>query len=71
MVTEMTKLSQNESRLMVKLSEKTSRDADIVKTLTLLALIYLPASFVSVSLLRPISAPYSSFIGLSKLIPHD
>ena len=41
--------SSGESRLMTELTKKTSKDTEVVRTLTLLALIYLPASFVSVS----------------------
>ena len=51
MMTQMTQMSQQESRLMIKLTEKTSKDTDVVRTLTLIALTYLPASFVSVSTL--------------------
>ena len=49
MMTEMTQMSRDEGQAMLKLSEKTSRDTDVMKILTLLALIYLPASFVAVS----------------------
>ena len=47
-MTRMAHLAQDENALIVQLSEKASRDADVLKTLTTLALFYLPASFVSV-----------------------
>jgi Mg2+ and Co2+ transporter CorA len=49
-MTEMTRLSQRENEMVLQLTQKASRDTDTVKTLTLMALVYLPASFVSVSL---------------------
>ena len=55
MATELTKLSQIENRLMFQLTEKMSRDTETVKTLTLLALIFLPASFITVSV--PLAHP--------------
>jgi hypothetical protein len=45
----MTRLAQRENTIGLALNEKASRDTDILKTLTLVALVYLPASFVSVS----------------------
>lgn len=48
-MTKLTKLSQDENVLLLQLSRKASRDAEIIKILTLLTLTYLPASLVSVS----------------------
>ena len=48
---ELAEASSRESRVMTDLTKKTSKDTDAVRALTLLALAYLPASFVSVSLL--------------------
>lgn len=45
----MTRLAQKENGIGLALNEKASRDTDVLKTLTLMALVYLPASFVSVS----------------------
>ncbi|KAI9709139.1 MAG: hypothetical protein M1820_003586 [Bogoriella megaspora] len=44
---DMAGLARHENQLIVQLSKKASRDTDILKTLTLLALIYLPASLAS------------------------
>lgn len=46
---EMTRLSSTENAMILELTQKASRDTDTLKTLTLLTLIYLPASFVAVS----------------------
>ncbi|KAF2234856.1 hypothetical protein EV356DRAFT_532406 [Viridothelium virens] len=46
-MSEMAKLTQMENKLIVELTQKASRDTDILKTLTLLALTYLPASLAS------------------------
>ncbi len=48
---EMTQLSQDENALIVVLTKKAAQDTDIIKTLTIAALVYLPASFTSVSAL--------------------
>lgn len=45
----MTQLSQAENALVVELTKKASQDTNIVKTLTLVTLVYLPASFAAVS----------------------
>jgi hypothetical protein len=42
-------LTNIENAMMRELTEKATRDADAVKWLTFLTLIYLPASFVAVS----------------------
>lgn len=47
-MTEMTRLTQVDNYMMVGLTKKASRDTDALKIITLLTLIYLPASFVSV-----------------------
>jgi hypothetical protein len=47
-MTQMTKLAQNQNMLMLDLTKKAAMDAETLKTITLLTLIYLPASFVSV-----------------------
>lgn len=47
MMTEMTRLTRQENRMMVQITKKASRDQDILKVITLIALVYLPASFVS------------------------
>ncbi|KAI9678977.1 MAG: hypothetical protein M1822_007403 [Bathelium mastoideum] len=44
---EITSLTQLENRLIIELTRKASRDTDILKILTLLALTYLPASLAS------------------------
>jgi len=49
MMTHMAFSAKTETTLMRELTEKTTRDADAVKWLTFLTLIYLPASFVAVS----------------------
>lgn len=46
-MTEITRLSRIENSMMIKLTERATRDTEIMKTLTILALVYLPASFVS------------------------
>jgi hypothetical protein len=46
---EMTRLSRTENAMILELTQKASRDTDTLKTLTLLTLIYLPASLVAVS----------------------
>lgn len=46
-MTELTRLSQREAEMLLDLSMKASRDNDILKTLALLGLIYLPATLVS------------------------
>jgi hypothetical protein len=52
-MTELSRLSQKEAEMLIDLSMKASRDNDILKTLALLGLIYLPATLVSVSYLHP------------------
>jgi hypothetical protein len=52
MMTEMTRLTRQENRMMVQITKKASRDQDILKVITLIALVYLPASFVSVSVVH-------------------
>jgi hypothetical protein len=47
-MTELTQLSQDENAILIQLSKKASKDADTIKFLTLLTLVYLPASLVSV-----------------------
>ena len=42
-------LAQSDNNLMVDLTKKSAADARTLKTITILTLIYLPASFVSVS----------------------
>ena len=44
----MAQLAKEENALIIKLTGKASRDADTLKILTFLALIFLPASFVAV-----------------------
>lgn len=44
----LSRLTVSEGNLMLKLTEKTIREARTVKTITLVTLIYLPASFTSV-----------------------
>ena len=48
-MTRMAHLAGEQNELIVQLTERASRDTDAVKTLTLLASAYLPASFVAVS----------------------
>ena len=48
-MTEIIRLSRFESCMMTKLTQRATRDTEIMKMLTVLALVYLPASFVSVS----------------------
>jgi len=47
LVTEMTRLTAQENGMIVQLTRKASRDTDILKIITLLTLVYLPASFVA------------------------
>jgi hypothetical protein len=42
-------LAQADNKLMLDLASKSHRDAKTLKTITILTMIYLPASFVSVS----------------------
>lgn len=46
----LSRLTVSEGKLMLKLTDKTIREARTVKTITLVTLIYLPASFTSVRL---------------------
>lgn len=46
-MTELTRLARFESAMMIELTKRSTRDTEIMKTLTILALVYLPASFVS------------------------
>lgn len=48
-MTEMAGLTNIDNAMMRELTEKSAKDADAVKWLTFLTLIYLPASFVAVS----------------------
>lgn len=48
-MTDLTKLTQDENAILVQLSKKASRDTDTIKFLTLLTLVYVPASLVAVS----------------------
>jgi hypothetical protein len=50
---EMARLADVDSKNMVKLTTKSQKDASTLKKVTWLTSIYLPASFVSVSLLAP------------------
>ena len=45
-MTEITRLSRDENTMMVNLTKRVTRDTEIMKTLTFLALVYLPASCV-------------------------
>lgn len=42
-------LARSDNELMVKMTKKSVADARTLKTITILTLVYLPASFVSVS----------------------
>jgi len=42
------RLAQSDNKLMLDLSRKAQNDARVLKTITILTMIYLPASFVSV-----------------------
>lgn len=53
-MTNMAHLAKEENALIIKLTEKASRDADILKTLTILALFFLPASFVAVRIISKV-----------------
>ena len=48
-MTEITSLSLYESAMMSRVTKRAAKDTKIMKTLTILALVYLPASFVAVS----------------------
>lgn len=50
----LSRLTVSEGTLMLKLTKKTIHEARTVKTITLVTLIYLPASFTSVSLCSPL-----------------
>ena len=54
--TKLTELAQKDNQLMLKLTAEAQRDARTLKTITLLTMAYLPASFVSVSYQAPHSA---------------
>ncbi|KAJ4302791.1 hypothetical protein N0V90_001682 [Kalmusia sp. IMI 367209] len=47
MMTQISRLTNNENAMMRELTEKATKDADAVKWLTFITLIYLPASFVA------------------------
>ena len=49
MSTEMARLAQSDNKLMIDLTTKSREDAQTLKTITILTMIYLPAAFVSVS----------------------
>ncbi|KIW11260.1 hypothetical protein PV08_10560 [Exophiala spinifera] len=49
MSTEIARLAQSDNKIMVDLATKSRDDAQILKTITILTMIYLPAAFVSVS----------------------
>jgi hypothetical protein len=51
MSTEIARLAQSDNKLMLEHAEKSQQDARTLKTITILTMIYLPASFVSVSIL--------------------
>lgn len=42
-------LAQSDNQLMVDLTKKAQNDAKTLKTITILTMVFLPASFVSVS----------------------
>jgi hypothetical protein len=46
----MAELAKSDNDLMLKMTKKSVADARTLKTITILTLVYLPASFVSVSL---------------------
>lgn len=48
-VTELATLSKDENKIMLQLTSKAARDTDIMKWITFLTLVYLPASFAAVS----------------------
>jgi hypothetical protein len=56
MMMEITRLTQEENRVVVQLTEKGVSDTQVVKWITFLTLVYLPASFVSVSMVRMVMA---------------
>lgn len=43
-----TQLGREDNAFILRLTEKSARDADVLKSLTMLASIYLPAMFVAV-----------------------
>jgi len=45
----MTELAKDDNDLMVEMTKKSQADARTLKSITILTLFYLPASFVSVS----------------------
>ena len=45
----MAELAKSDNSLMLKMTKKSVADARTLKTITILTLVYLPASFVSVS----------------------
>jgi hypothetical protein len=45
----MAELAKSDNNLMLKMTKKSVADARTLKTITILTLVYLPASFVSVS----------------------
>jgi Mg2+ and Co2+ transporter CorA len=47
---EIMQLAQSDNKLMLSFSRKAQNDARVLKTITILTMIYLPASFVSVRL---------------------
>ena len=49
MSTEMARLAQSDNKVMLHLAAKSREDAQTLKTITIVTMIYLPAAFVSVS----------------------
>lgn len=43
------RLAQQDNKMMLKFSEKAQRDARVLRTITILTVVYLPVSFVAVS----------------------
>lgn len=48
MTTDIMRLAQSDNKMMLEFSRKAQNDARTLKTITVLTMVYLPASFVSV-----------------------
>ena len=56
---ELQRLTRDDKKVVSQLTEEASEDAKTLKTITILTLIYLPATFVAVSLISSNSNDYA------------
>jgi hypothetical protein len=65
------RLTREDNLMMQELTEKAARDTDTMRWITFLTLIYLPASFVSVSILCLSSSGLERLSRLTTSLDHD